>query len=77
MEELHVLSTQGSLQLENLGAGILTSQEFAALLTAATERREVCSHRTRAVDCSLWQGRIAQLTAEQMLSHPCSPLSPF
>lgn len=41
MEELHVLSTQGSLQLENLGAGILTSQEFAALLTAATERREV------------------------------------
>lgn len=32
----------------------------------------MCSHRTGAVDCSLWQGRITQLSVAQMLSHPCS-----
>lgn len=41
MEEVHMLNAQGSLQLADLGAGILPSYESAALLTAATERREV------------------------------------
>lgn len=33
----------------------------------------MCSHRPEAVDCSLWQGRTAQLSVVQMLGHPCSP----
>lgn len=47
MEEVHVLSAQGNLQLADLGAGILPSQEFAALLTAVTERREVVLTQNR------------------------------
>ena len=53
-----MLSAQCSLQLADLGAGILPSQKLAALLTEHLRTgRRLRLDRKGAADCVLWKGK--------------------